>query len=670
MYFPLIKKSHQMRYLTKSRFKLALECPAKLYYTGKDEYPDKKQEDDFLEALAEGGFQVGELAKLYFPGGIEISEKGYDVPLEKTLQLLQRDNVVIFEAAFKYQNLFIRADIIAKNGKHIDLIEVKSKSFQGDDTDKMLGAGGNILSGWKPYLYDVAFQKHVIKSAFPGFTIKAHLMLADKNKKATVDGLNQKFLITRDDNGRVHVETQGDVTLPALGEPILTKFDVNGIAAGIISGRFGELEVGMDFASAVKHYADQYNSNVLINKLVGSHCAKCEFDCPLNEEEEGKHSGFRECWRRELGWNNDQFAEPHIFELWNFRRKQNLIDDKIYHIKDVAKNHIGDFKPSKDGKMTTNERQWLQVEMTRENTKEPYLDLDCMRQEMSEWKYPLHFIDFETNRVAIPFYRNRRPYEGIAFQFSHHTVDRNGQIRHAGEFINVEPGFFPNFEFVRALKKELEKDNGTIFRYADHENSFLVEIWRQLGEETDASVPDRHELMDFIKTITHSGKDNTEQWEGERDMVDMLKLVKHYFYHIAMKGSNSIKVVLPAVLQTSSFIREKYSQPVYGVEGGIESRNFKNHVWYKLDDSGKVLNPYKLLAPVFKDMNPEETEDFTVDDTIASGGAAMTAYARMQFTRMSDAERKLAIEALLRYCELDTLAMVIIYEFWKDRINA
>ncbi len=186
--------------------------------------------------------------------------------------------------------------------------------------------------------------------------------------------------------------------------------------------------------------------------------------------------------------------------------------------------------------MTTNERQWLQVEMTREHTKEPFLDFDSMRQEMSDWKYPLHFIDFETNRVAIPFYRNRRPYEGIAFQFSHHAVDRDGLVKHSGEFINVEPGFFPNFEFVRALKKELENDNGTIFRYADHENSFLVEIWRHLSEETDASVPDRHELMDFIKTITHAGKDNTEQWTGDRDMVDMLKLVKNYFYHICNEG--------------------------------------------------------------------------------------------------------------------------------------
>jgi hypothetical protein len=491
--------------------------------------------------------------------------------------------------------------------------------------------------------------------------------LRTRIRKATVDGLNQKFLISRNKEGRVQIEKQGDTSLNALGEKVLREIDVDGIADGIISGRFGELEPGMDFASAVKHYADHYEKDDRIIKLVGSQCAKCEFDCPLEEEQAGKHSGYRECWRLELGWNNEQFKEPHIFELWNFRKKQDLIDNKTYHIRNLTKDDIGDFKPSKDGKMTTNERQWLQVEMTRENKKEPYLDTNGMREEMEKWKYPLHFIDFETNRVAIPFYRNRKPYEGIAFQFSHHTVDIHGNVKHGGEFINVEPGFFPNFVFVKALKKELEQDKGTIFRYADHENSFLVEIWRQLSEENDISVPDRRGLMDFIKTITHSGEDAVEKWIGERDMVDMLKLVKNYFYHIRMKGSNSIKVVLPSVLDTSTFVKEKYSQPVYGVTGGIESRNFKNQVWYKLDETGNVINPYKLLGPVFKDMTTEETDEFTVDDTIASGGAAMTAYARMQFTTMSSEERKLAREALLRYCELDTLAMVMIYEYWKDQ---
>jgi hypothetical protein len=55
-----------MKYLTKSRFKLALQCLTKLYYTGKENYADDSVDDPFLEALADGGFQVGELAKYVF----------------------------------------------------------------------------------------------------------------------------------------------------------------------------------------------------------------------------------------------------------------------------------------------------------------------------------------------------------------------------------------------------------------------------------------------------------------------------------------------------------------------------------------------------------------------------------------------------------------------------
>ena len=41
-------------YLTKSRFKLALECPTKLSYDGKSKYANQKIEDTFLISLAEG----------------------------------------------------------------------------------------------------------------------------------------------------------------------------------------------------------------------------------------------------------------------------------------------------------------------------------------------------------------------------------------------------------------------------------------------------------------------------------------------------------------------------------------------------------------------------------------------------------------------------------------
>ena len=57
------------------------------------------------------------------------------------------------------------------------------------------------------------------------------------------------------------------------------------------------------------------------------------------------------------------------------------------------------------------------------------------------------------------------------------------------------------------------------------------------------------------------------------------------------------------------------------------------------------------------------------DSDIANGGAALTAYAMMQFTHMSDQEREKVKSALLRYCELDTFAMVMIWEHWNNLIK-
>ena len=71
--------SKQARYLTKSKFKSALECPTKLYYYDKKKgYANLMNDDDFMQALCEGGYQVGELAKYYFPGGHDIKSLGYD----------------------------------------------------------------------------------------------------------------------------------------------------------------------------------------------------------------------------------------------------------------------------------------------------------------------------------------------------------------------------------------------------------------------------------------------------------------------------------------------------------------------------------------------------------------------------------------------------------------
>jgi hypothetical protein len=69
-----------MRLLTKSRFKLGLECPNKLFYTKKSDYANTKNEDTFLEALAQGGFQVEEYARMHYPDGVLVNDEseGYD----------------------------------------------------------------------------------------------------------------------------------------------------------------------------------------------------------------------------------------------------------------------------------------------------------------------------------------------------------------------------------------------------------------------------------------------------------------------------------------------------------------------------------------------------------------------------------------------------------------
>jgi len=115
-------------------------------------------------------------------------------------------------------------------------------------------------------------------------------------------------------------------------------------------------------------------------------------------------------------------------------------------------------------------------------------------------------------------------------------------------------------------------------------------------------------------------------------------------------------------------LKKKYAQPIYGGKGPIPSKNFRDKIWIKLEGE-QVIDPYKQLPKMFADVSEHDFERLTKDDELKDGGAAMTAYARMQFEEMGDRERSDICEALLRYCELDTLAMVMIYEAWRELIK-
>jgi len=261
------------------------------------------------------------------------------------------------------------------------------------------------------------------------------------------------------------------------------------------------------------------------------------------------------------------------------------------------------------------------------------------------------------------------PYEGLAFQFSHHVVYEDGTLEHHGEYLNTECGVFPSYDFLRHLKTELENDSGSIFRYSNHENTYLNVICRQLQADSNV-IDDRDELCDFIKSITKSTGKSVEKWTGKRNMIDMWEIVKRFYYDPATNGSNSIKAVLPAILNSSEYLKVKYSKPVYGAENGIKSINFTDWQWVQFDDDA-VKDPYSLLPKMFQDVSAKEMNLLSEGNVeLHDGGAALTAYARMQFEEMSDYEREEIRKALLKYCELDTMAMVMIYEGWREMLKS
>lgn len=643
---------------TKSRFKTALECPTKLYYASHEEsYANGKIDDPFLKALAKGGFQVGALAQCYYPEGIEVKHKDYENALKETNELLQKENVVIFEAAIKFNNLFVRVDILEKKGQVINLIEVKSKSADPSTFSDELWAKRELKAGiyklkstWQEYLYDIAFQAHVVKLSFPQFTINSFLMCADKSKTTTVDGLNQKFLL-KNNGTSTTVEIIGDVSPASLGLEVLCKLDVNEVVEIIHQEKeMSERLDGRGFAEGIKYLAESFQNDIKIPPQVGTKCKKCEF----RSIEPNKSSGFNECWKQCVGLSDEELKKPFAFDVWFFNATEALDDGNIL-IEDLDASYF-DLSRSANG-LSRGKRQWLQVEKYQEQDFSSYIDLVGLAQEMNKLTYPLHMIDFETCMVAIPFSKGRKPYEQIAFQFSHHTISEDGVVTHADEYLNSKPGEFPNFEFVRALKKALTKDKGSIFRYSAHENTVLCQIRTQLQESQEL---DKEELIEFIETITCKKPD----WEGERNMVDLLDWVKKYYYNPAMGSSNSIKYVLPAILNESEFLKTKYSQANY------HSKNFNSHQWIHFNTDGSVIDPYKSLPPIMDQYDYEALEFAFADEEaeIKDGGAALTAYALMQFTQMSTAERNKIQKALLRYCELDTLAMVMIFEHWKNHL--
>lgn len=643
-------------YLTKSRFRLGLECATKLYYADRPAYENKNLQDPFLNMLADGGIQVGALARVMYPAGVVVDATSPDAQLKQTAELLTLDEVTIFEATVCIDGFLARVDVLRKLGDDIDLIEVKASSYDSNK-HSFVGKKGGVLADFKTHLRDVAFQVLVFERCHPRFRVRPFLMLADKTKRASVDGLNQCFRVSRT-GSRAVVEIQPGTNSKTIGAPLLTVIDASEAVRLILQEPVQINGSEMSFADAAAVLRDTARRVERFAPRAGSICGSCEFRNEQNAASDALLSGFRECWHGAFGFTSADFAGGTVLDLWNFRAKDKLIADNVLKLSDVRAEHLK-IREVEDG-LSHGQRQWMQVSGEWIGGGPFYLDRDAVKAAAAQWQYPLHFIDFETAAVPIPYNAGLRPYGQLAFQFSHHVMYENGVVEHFSQFLEVTPGVYPNSDFLRALKQSLG-GQGTIFRWAAHENTILRAIRGQLVERADP-LPDQADLIDFIDAITDWDQ-NGARVEGPRCMVDLKEIAEKYFFHPATTGSSSLKKVLPAVLRSCEALQSMYGSPVYGQGSLIRSLNFSDPIaWWNASSTN--CDPYALLPPIFSDVSAADNCLLNQDSELADGLAATVAYMRLQVEQLSDEMREQIKAALLRYCELDTLAMVMVVQAW------
>ena len=115
--------------LSKSRFQSGLQCPKTLWLAvHHTDLADPVSEA--LQARFDEGQRVGAVAREYFPGGVLVEEDHTQsaAAIERTQSLIEQVATVIYEAAFAFDDVLVRADVMRRDGAAWDLVEVKSST--------------------------------------------------------------------------------------------------------------------------------------------------------------------------------------------------------------------------------------------------------------------------------------------------------------------------------------------------------------------------------------------------------------------------------------------------------------------------------------------------------------------------------------------------------------
>ena len=143
----------------------------------------------------------------------------------------------------------------------------------------------------------------------------------------------------------------------------------------------------MSFSERIEMFAHHYSTDTKIPAKVTSTCAKCEFYTTERDEEQGLRSGKKECWKECLGWHDADFESPTVLDIWNFRGKDKFIEAGIIKMADISESDIQPKPDTKPG-ISASERQWLQIEKTKNGDDTVWLDRENLVREMDSWSVP------------------------------------------------------------------------------------------------------------------------------------------------------------------------------------------------------------------------------------------------------------------------------------------
>ena len=220
------------------------------------------------------------------------------------------------------------------------------------------------------------------------------------------------------------------------------------------------------------------------------------------------------------------------FSGMHLKKKYELYRDGIINLDDVPDDYA------------LNKNNGIQLDVYKSG--EPLIDRDAIENFISELNYPLFFMDFETFQPAVPLFDNSKPYQQIPFQYSVHLKEKlDGELRHF-EFL-AEPGEDPRIKFIEGLLNDT-KGEGDIVTY---NKSFEITRLKEIARDFPRYADEIEKLVLRIKDL-------------------MIPFQRKYYYAPEMKGSYSIKAVLPALVPELSYDQLEIN------EGGLASIAFES----------------------------------------------------------------------------------------------